>query len=99
MSYCIKLSNQILYNSISLDINNRTLVDTCWLNQRPEELIHLLCNLCETDINIANEKKLNIVCKIVELLYYSRNSKLVLPHHFTKNLMSYLQTVNRIVPS
>ena len=21
-----------------------------WLNQRPEELVHLLCNLCETDI-------------------------------------------------
>ena len=63
-----------------------------WLNQRPEELVHLLRNFCETDVNITSEKKLNIICKIVELIYYCRNSKLVLLQHFTEKLMSYIFT-------
>ena len=51
-----------------------------------------MCSLCETDINITSEKKLNIICKIVDLIYYCQNSKLFFPQHFTENLMSYVFT-------
>ena len=63
-----------------------------WLNNRPLELVHFLCNLCEIDVNATKEKKLNIISKIIELIYYCRNSKLVLPQHFTENLMCYALT-------
>ena len=63
-----------------------------WLNERPQELVHFLCNLCDTDVNTANDKKLNIISKIVELVYYCRNFKLVLPQNFTENLMCYALT-------
>ena len=82
-----------LHNTASKQEDIESIVEhnlLCWLNQQPEELVHLLCNLCETDINITSEKKLNIIFKIPELIYYCRNSKLVLMQHFTENLISYI---------
>ena len=35
---------------------------------------------------------MNIVAKIIELIYYSHNSKLILPNHFLENLLSYCFT-------
>ena len=95
ISKLIKSDVAQLHNIASKQRDIKSLVEhdpLRWLNQRPEELVHLLCNLCETDINITSEKKLNIICKIVELIYYCRNSKLALPQHFTENLMSYIFT-------
>ena len=95
ISKLIKSDVAQLHNIASKQRDIKSLVEhdpLRWLNQRPEELVHLLCNLCETDINITSEKKLNIICKIVELIYYCRNSKLVLMQHFTENLMSYIFT-------
>ena len=60
-----------------------------WLLSRPSELLLLLSNLCQIDINTAKTAKLNLVAKIVELIYYCRNSKLVLPNHFMESLLSY----------
>ena len=95
ISKLIKSDVAQLHNIASKQQDIKSLVEhdpLRWLNQRPEEQVHLLCNLCETNINVTSEKKLNIICQIVELIYYCRNSKLVLPQHFTKNLMSFIFT-------
>ena len=63
-----------------------------WLAGRPPELVHMLANICQVDINTATVSKLKIVSKIIELIYYCRNSKLVLPNHFLENLLSYSLT-------
>ena len=38
---------------------------TKWLSERPPELINLVFNICDIDINEANDKKVNIIEKIV----------------------------------
>ena len=66
-----------------------------WLLQRPQALILLLCNLCKIDINTAGPSKLNILAKMIELIYYCRNSKLVLPNHLIESLfVTLLQTLS-----
>ena len=60
-----------------------------WLNSRPPELVHFIANLCNIDINTAPQSKLVVIAKIIELVYYSRNSKLILPNHFHENLLNY----------
>ena len=67
-----------------------------WLLQRPQELLHLISSLCQVDVNTAGTNKLNLVAKIMELIYYCRNSKLVLPIHFTENVIRS-QTLNYIL--
>lgn len=63
-----------------------------WLSQRPQELLTLICSLCKVDFNTSGKKKLNLVAKIIELIYCCRNSKLVLPNHFIESLLSYSLT-------
>ena len=63
-----------------------------WLSNRPKELIFLLCSICKVDINTASVSKVQLIAKAVELLYYSMNSKLVLPSHFFENLLCYSLT-------
>ena len=48
-----------------------------WLLQGPQALTLLLCNLWKVDINTAGPSKLNVLPKIIELIYYCRNYKLV----------------------
>ena len=76
-------------NSIE-DINNFNLPQ--WLFDRPKELIHLLCSICNIDINTTSTKKMELISKTIELLYYCSNSKLVLPSHFFENLLCYTLT-------
>ena len=63
-----------------------------WLVERPPELVHMIANLCGIDLNTASDKKLSVVSKIIELVYFCRNSKLVLPQHFLENLLNYSLT-------
>jgi len=56
-----------------------------WLAHRPPELIQLIY----IDVNVASNKKLVILAKIVELIYYCCNSRKVLPNHFLENLLCY----------
>ena len=60
-----------------------------WLYKRPSDLVNLLANIFDMDINTAGDKKRKIIVKIVELISYCRNSKLVLPNHFLENLLCY----------
>ena len=60
-----------------------------WLLQRLQALILLLCNLCKIDINTAGPSKLNVLPKTIELIYYDRNCKLVLPNHLIESLLRY----------
>lgn len=60
-----------------------------WVLNRPHALLHLINSLCGFDLNIASENKMTIVSKIIELIYYCHNSKLLLPNHFLENLLSY----------
>ena len=70
-----------------------------WLLSRPRELILLFSNLCQVDMNTAGTAKLNIISKIVELIYYCRNSKLVLPNHFIESLLNYSFTNSKTYAS
>ena len=63
-----------------------------WLLQRPEALILSLCNLYKIDINTAGPSKLNVLAKIIELIYYCKNCKLVLPNHLIESLLFYFFT-------
>ena len=58
-----------------------------WLHQRLQELIHFLRNWCDVDVNASSDTKLNIVCKIVELIYYCHNSRIVIPQYFLESLI------------
>ena len=58
-----------------------------WIRERPMELVHLLSKICKIDLNTANEPKLRTLTKIIEMIYFSRNRKLVLPQHFIDNLV------------
>ena len=46
---------------------------------------NLLANICDIDINTTGDKKRKIIAKIVEVINYCRNSKLVLINHFLEN--------------
>lgn len=63
-----------------------------WIRERPMELVHLLSKICKIDLNTANEQKLRTLTKIIEMIYFSRNRKLVLPQHFIDNLVGYTCT-------
>ena len=67
-----------------------------WISKRPAELVNFLSGLCSIDLNNAHEKKLNLICKTIELIYYCRNSKLELPEHFIENLVSYTCSNSKI---
>ena len=102
---CMKVGEE-LYSLIAKDVKNlyksnaeikkiETLVDykaNDWVLDRPAEILHLIGCICGIDLNVACEKKLNIVAKIIELIYYSHDSKLILPNHFLENLLSYCFT-------
>ena len=62
-----------------------------WLSDRPPELLHFifLSKLCNIDINTEYPKKLNIIAKLIELIYYCTNSSIVLPNHMFENLLCY----------
>ena len=53
------------------------------------ELLHLICKLCNVDINCDISNKATIVAKVIELIYCCRASKLVLPNHFLENILCY----------
>ena len=59
-------------------------------------MAHFLSSLYSIDLNTANEKKLKLICKTIEQIYYCRNIKLVLPEDFIENLVSYTCTNNKI---
>ena len=65
--------------------------------KNPAELVHFLSSLCSINLNTANEKRLKLIGKIIELIYYCRNSKLVLPEHFIENLISYTCTNIKLI--
>ena len=84
------VTNLYKLNGIMKNIDTLTKYNvTDWLSKRPPELLHFLSELCEIDINIASEKKLCVLSKIIELIYYCQNSKLIMPNHFLENLLSY----------
>ena len=60
-----------------------------WLSSRPTEMLHLICKLCNVDINCDSSKKATIVAKVIELIHYCRVSILVLPNHFLENILCY----------
>ena len=72
------------------DLNNFDVIH--WLSSRPTELLHLICKLYNVDINCDSSKKATIVAKVIELIYYCRASKLVLPNHFPENILCYSYT-------
>ena len=84
---------------ISSDVSNIGLIDSIrdlsnfnsvmWLAKRPVELIQLLSKICNIDVNTASTSKLIILSKIVELIYYCKNSRKVLSNHFLENLLCY----------
>ena len=69
------------------ELNNFDVIH--WLSSRPTELLHLICKLCNVDINYDSSKKATIVTKVIELIYYCRASKLVLPNHSLDNILCY----------
>ena len=100
-SKCIEIAKE-LSNLISTDVKNlrsKTEINCIqqlnnfevsdWLLKRPSELLHLLCELCQVDINCSSDKKIIVLGKVIELIYFSRSSKLVLPNHFLENLLCY----------
>lgn len=72
------------------DINNHKPVK--WLADRPENLIHLISAICNVDLNTTTPDQIIIICKVIELIYACKNSKLVLPNHFIENLLCYSYT-------
>lgn len=94
MSGIVDEDSRKLY--LSKNIQNLTeLVDfenINWLCERPMKLIHFLSTMCKVDLNTASESKLRAFSKIIELIYFCHNSKLVLPQHFTDNLIQYSLT-------
>ena len=63
-----------------------------WMLQGPQALTLLSCNLWKVDINTAGPSKLNVIAKIIELIYYCRNYKLVLAN---QQLKTYFITLLR----
>ena len=63
-----------------------------WLAERPIELIELLSGLCNVDLNTSKDGKCDILAKVVELIYYCLNSKLMLPNHFKESLHAFSLT-------
>ena len=54
-----------------------------------------LCNLCDINLNKSSDAKLYIACKIVELIYYCHNSRIVMSQHFLESLIyNYLTNSN-----
>ena len=94
MSGIVDEDSRKLY--LSKNIQNLTeLVDfenINWLCERPMELIHFLSTMCKVDLNTASESKLRAFSKIIELIYFCHDSKMVLPQHFTDNLIQYRLT-------
>ncbi len=101
ITQCIKIGEEIR-NLIVSDVKQIGNVDSVselknfdhlkWLRERPEPVLHLLCSLSGIDLNTAGNAKIIILSKVVELLYYSMNSKKVLPNHFLENLLCYTFT-------
>ena len=103
-SKCIDIGEEIS-KLISTDVNNlrtdneinclqklNNFEVSDWLSKRPAELLHLLCKLCKIDLNCDSEKKMIVLAKVVELIYYGRSSKLILPNHFLENMLCYSYT-------
>jgi len=98
---CINLGKEIRESIIS-DSKGITNVESVsdlkdfdsinWLTNRPVALVHLLCSISNIDINTASRTKVIIISKVVELIYYTLNSKKVLPNHFLENLLCYTFT-------
>ena len=63
-----------------------------WLANRPPQLVHLLASICNLDVNTSSVKKLKVFTKIIEMIYFCQNSKLVLPNCFIENLLAYSLT-------
>ena len=74
--------------SMELKIGELLKVDPLkWLHQRLQELVYFLRNWCDVDVNASSDTKLNIVCKIVELIYYCHSSRIVIPQYFLESLI------------
>ena len=55
-------------------------------------LLQLLCSISDIDMNLVGRTNIIVLPKIVELLYYTVNTKKVLPNHFLENLLRYTFT-------
>ena len=60
-----------------------------WLAERPENLLHLLSTICNIDLNTTTPDQVILICKIVELIYACKKSRMILPNHFIENLLCY----------
>ena len=50
-------------------------------------LLQLLCSISDIDINKVGRAKIIVFSKMVELIYYTVNTKMVLPNHFSENML------------
>ena len=66
---------------------------TQWLQNRPKQLIELLKSIC--GIDIFDDKKSYLLAKVVEQIYYIRNSRLILPLSFRESLVLYTLTYSK----
>ena len=92
----IQLDTKKLFKNKTKNIGSLLEYNVCdWVLDRPHELLLLIGTMCGVDMNTASESKINIISKIIELIYYCNNSRLVLPNHFLENLLSYTFTNSR----
>ena len=50
-------------------------------------LLQLLFSITDIDINKVGRAKVIVFSRIVEVIYYTVNTKMVLPNHFLENLL------------
>ena len=65
-----------------------------WLADIPSELISLLTSIC--DINTFDDKNSYLIAKLVEQLYFIRNSKITLPLSERESILCYSLTTSKI---
>ena len=58
-----------------------------WLNERPDELVNFLAEICK--LNIEDEYSAFLINKCIEQIYSARHRRLVLPLAFKQNLLTY----------
>ena len=59
-----------------------------WLEQRPAQLVEFLMQVTKIN-NSRGEKGYQLVCKITELTYMCRNTKIILPLSFQENILVF----------
>nr|XP_054751792.1 uncharacterized protein LOC129257486 [Lytechinus pictus] len=67
-----------------------------FLNQRPDELLIFLCELCNISVNSITDKQTYLLAKAVEQLYTIWNPQLVLPLSMRENIVMYSLTSSKL---